>query len=69
MLNSEKILLDATILNRIGYSAFRATLSNGHIFIAHPPQGANSFVNLMEGARVEVCFSPYDFSVARIEHL
>lgn len=64
MTEKEEIVLDAVLLDMISFQASRAELENGHPFIAHgAPSPGDEW---QSGDRVEVMFSPFDMSKARI---
>ena len=61
----ERFLLDATIVGVISDRAFRASLANGHEFVAF--RGATeAAAGLAAGDRVRVEMSPCDMSKGRI---
>ena len=61
----ERFLLDATIVGVISNRAFRASLANGHEFVAF--RGATeAAAGLAAGDRVRVEMSPCDMSKGRI---
>ncbi len=66
MKERETVLLDARLLAVIDSHAFRAELSNGHVFTAYIAVRDRETDLPVGGESVEVEMSPYNMGVGRI---
>jgi translation initiation factor IF-1 len=61
------IQMDGVVTECLGNAMFRIKLDNGHIILGHISGKMRKFdIKVLQGDKVQVEFSPYDFSKGRI---